>query len=315
MITELPKKVRFVCYDEFPKYLVGENGVVVNMLSGGISKFRSNEGYLTVSLQNKNRNWVSMSIHRLIALCFVNSPGPIDGLVVNHLDGIKINNEPRNLEWCTVRENVYHAGRIGISPKCIPIEARNIDTGEIILFESMIECARYMNVHKDSMQYRLRNGPKVCYPERYQYRRQSDNTEWGDFNSACIYAREVRTDKIRLFPHLKALSDFYGFSPASATTWIRLEGQPVLPGYVQIKRETDPTPWREIDVPELELAKFCSTVPVRVYDELTGRVSLYSSAGECADSLGILRTTLNERLNANGTRSFRGRIYTRVPVV
>lgn len=235
-------------------------------------------------------------------------------MVVNHLNGVKDNNDLRNLEWCTNKENIYHAGKIGISPKCIPIEARNIDTGVILNFESMIDCARYMDIHKDSMQYRLRNGPKFCYPERYQYRRQTDNTEWGDFHSARIYAREVKTDTVRLLPNLKELSDTYGFSAASATTWIRLEGQPVLPGYIQIKREIDPTPWRDIDVPEIELARFCKTIPVRVHDLLTGVVKLYSSAAECADTLGILRSTLNERLNANGTRSFQGRTYTRVPV-
>ena len=315
MNTLVSKKVRFVSYDRFPRYLVGENGVIIDMLTRRVVNHTNSCGYKLITLYDKDGVKRGFLHHRLLAICFLDSPGPIEDLVVNHIDGVKWNNDLSNLEWCTVKENVYHAGRIGISLKCVPIEARNIDTGEILLFESMIECARYMGIHKDSMQYRLRNGPKPCYPERYQYRRQTDNTEWGDFNSACIYAREVKTNEVKFFIHLAALSDHYGFSPASATTWIRLEGQPVLPGYIQIKRETDPTPWREIDVPELELAKFNSTIPVRVCDQLTGRVSLFSSAAECADSLGILRSTLNERLNANGTRAFKGRTYTRVPVV
>lgn len=69
------------------------------------------EGYLRVTLFDKNGERFDKMIHRLMAEMFV--PGDIS-LVVNHLDGCKTNNLPSNLEWCTIQENTQHAVDIGL---------------------------------------------------------------------------------------------------------------------------------------------------------------------------------------------------------
>lgn len=68
MNVAMPKKVRFVSYDQFPKFLVGENGVVVNMLTRRISKPFYSGGYLNVRLRDKNNKEVVMGLHRLLAI-------------------------------------------------------------------------------------------------------------------------------------------------------------------------------------------------------------------------------------------------------
>ena len=54
-------------------------------------------------------------MHRLIALTFVD--GFQDGFQVNHINGIKADFRPENLEWVPLEENVRHAWRGGIHDK------------------------------------------------------------------------------------------------------------------------------------------------------------------------------------------------------
>lgn len=73
--------------------------------------FANNDGYLRVTLSRYKRER-HMFIHRLVALAFL-GPRPV-GSQTNHRNGIKTDNRPDNLEWCTRSENILHAFRLGL---------------------------------------------------------------------------------------------------------------------------------------------------------------------------------------------------------
>jgi hypothetical protein len=52
-------------------------------------------------------------IHQLVAESFL-PPKPTPAHVINHIDGVRKNNRPENLEWVTQGENIRHAYRIGL---------------------------------------------------------------------------------------------------------------------------------------------------------------------------------------------------------
>lgn len=66
------------------------------------------DGYLVLKL---GKCLYQYGVHQLIARTFI---GPQGDKVVNHIDGIKANNVPENLEYITSPENVKHAYRTGL---------------------------------------------------------------------------------------------------------------------------------------------------------------------------------------------------------
>lgn len=70
------------------------------------------DGYLKTMLLNDEGKYKSWGVHKWIALTFL-GPKP-EGMEINHIDGVKINNEPDNLEYCTRSENLIHAYENGL---------------------------------------------------------------------------------------------------------------------------------------------------------------------------------------------------------
>lgn len=74
---------------------------------GGIIKLQKHpQGYLRVAIY-KDKKGKNRLIHRLVLTSF--SDGPKIGLVINHKDGNKSNNNIENLEWVTLKQNTAHA--------------------------------------------------------------------------------------------------------------------------------------------------------------------------------------------------------------
>lgn len=97
---------------DYPNYLIIKNGDVINVNTKKKLKPLKKNGYTTMYIKNKNGNYKSVSIHRLVAKAFVENPN--DYKYVNHKDGNKTNNNVDNLEWMTQKQNIQHANETGL---------------------------------------------------------------------------------------------------------------------------------------------------------------------------------------------------------
>ena len=88
-----------------------KNGKGKRDYKGKILKLKYHNGYAMVNL-NKNKNLSVLYVHRLVAETFISNPNNLP--VVNHIDGVKSNNNINNLEWCTYSENNIHAEKTGL---------------------------------------------------------------------------------------------------------------------------------------------------------------------------------------------------------
>ena len=69
-------------------------------------------GYLQMMLLNDNKKYCSWTVHRFIALTYYGIKP--EGKEINHINGIKTDNRPENLEYITHSENCQHSFDTGL---------------------------------------------------------------------------------------------------------------------------------------------------------------------------------------------------------
>lgn len=105
--------------DDAPDYEVSNTGIVRRVVdsrrapAGSILKPRKDRGgYVAYALATPTGKWNALA-HRLVAKAFIGDPPP-EKPDVNHIDGVKSNNNVENLEWCDRSRNIRHAFALGL---------------------------------------------------------------------------------------------------------------------------------------------------------------------------------------------------------
>lgn len=116
---------------------------------------KEKNGYFTVHLRNREIS-KHLKVHRLVAQAFIDNPKQKP--LVNHKNGVKVDNRASNLEWCTAKENSQHALNNNLHNPVITDNARKssvdkcsketicLETEQI--FKSAYEAAIWLNDFK-----------------------------------------------------------------------------------------------------------------------------------------------------------------------
>ena len=94
--------------------------------------------------------------HRLVATAFI--PNPFLFPQINHINGIRHDNQIKNLAWCSQSYNMLHSHYAldnGGGGKKRPIRATHLITGETIDFPSILMAARHVKDQSSNIR-------KVC---------------------------------------------------------------------------------------------------------------------------------------------------------
>ena len=101
-------------------YLINNKGNIYSLnykMSGKVKKMKqfNHKGYRVCNITIDGK-FHKLLVHRLVAENYV--PNPDNKPKVNHKDGNKSNNNYKNLEWVTQKENMEHASKNGLmSPR------------------------------------------------------------------------------------------------------------------------------------------------------------------------------------------------------
>jgi hypothetical protein len=299
----------------FPNHAISPEGQVIDRETKKEAQRCQLVGYVHYTLKDTFGRKRLRSRARLLMLAF-RYPGYVARfLQANHINGIKRDDRLDNLEWVSPRENCEHAGATGLSPKCTPISVKDVDTGEVRKFPSILECAREFGMTKDMINYRVKNGEHRVYPERKQYRKGHHDGAWIVYDdpdlsiiqygtSKRVHVRFVLTGDVLEFDRLGDAAKHLEIAAPTMTLWMSKPNQPVFPGYVQIKWAHDLSLWRQVNDPYLELATSMGTRPVKVTNADTGDIQVFLSGAECAKTCGLKTTALDYRLQSNGKTVF-----------
>lgn len=171
--------------DEIWKDIVGYEGLYQVSNYGEIKSLRKNKkiyqsinnaGYKVVSLYKNNKS-IKKTVHRLVAIAFI--PNFNNLPQVNHIDGIKINNNLNNLEWCDNKYNQKHASMLGLTKKrdeiCsikngIKIIQYDLKDNYIKEWKNMKEASRTLKIDNSAISKCCRGKRNKCGGFKWKYK-------------------------------------------------------------------------------------------------------------------------------------------------
>ena len=172
--------------------------------------YKNGDGYVTCNV-SVNGRYVTMGVHRLIALTYVENDKPEERIHVNHIDCVKNNNESANLEWVTPQENNIHAAIVKGSPRKYLIKVRKFD--DIRYFKNkedamrLLECD-FLTLWQSIKEDRLVNGYSVEFKtDAIPYSMRNLN-KTDLFKRVGVTILDIHNKKSRSFKSMKEASDF-----------------------------------------------------------------------------------------------------------
>lgn len=133
--TQLENYSNYIIYEDGKIYSLFKNIFLSPVLEDKI-------GYYRVYLTGDNGVRKIFLVHRLVATAFI--PNPENKPEVNHIDGNKLNNTLKNLEWVTKHENMKHAHSLKLRDNNGTGNPRNILTEKEVLeiYDKLLDGAR-----------------------------------------------------------------------------------------------------------------------------------------------------------------------------
>lgn len=141
-------------------YEVSDHGGFRRKLKSGEYKYPKcsrPHGYRSFMARDLYGNRISCRLHRIVAMYFLPTPEP-HRKHINHINSNRCDNHYKNLEWCTVSENVIHSYKMG--RKVISFKIALIDTKTGRVYDSIKECAESINMKFDTLRSKLNRNHK-----------------------------------------------------------------------------------------------------------------------------------------------------------
>ena len=181
-ITKTINNIVYRRIARFPDYYVSEDGDILNVTAGfkrPVIRYNTTWKYPTCEVFDPM--WYTKtvsSVHKLVALAWVDNDDYYNKNIVDHKDRNKLNYNASNLQWISEGHNQARE-KYGDNPA---FQIRNIDTGEVIDFISQWDFFRWNNGKKVNFgnNFRLLFYGKIwnLKGQRYEIKPYKDKRDW-----------------------------------------------------------------------------------------------------------------------------------------
>ena len=139
----------------YPNYFINDKGVIYDDAKGKYytEAHKSKGVYPKISLRDQSgiTLYSSCSMHKLVALTWIENDDYKAKPILDHIDGNKHNYAASNLRWVSYKENATLSYEQNLKNNCIPATCKNIDTGETLEFSSLTKLKEYIGIGQSTV--------------------------------------------------------------------------------------------------------------------------------------------------------------------
>lgn len=199
------KRHRYRLVPRHPNVAISKNGHCISALTGRQYPVTMNAyGYPTICISDPathNTSYI-VGLHRLVCLAWVHNKCPQVFTFVNHIDGVKTNNDYRNLEWIDAYGNVNHAFDNSLRTDNMRCKIKDKRTGEVMEFRSITALSKFLDIGARSLKElnrKFKTGLDKIYDLDVEIRdRHFENPP------QALQITDKVTHEVRLYPSLRA---------------------------------------------------------------------------------------------------------------
>lgn len=241
-----------------------------------------------------------------MGLVFLDYPANADDLQINHINGIKGDDKPDNLEWVTCSENIKHAFESGLKNISKPVLVENVLNNSTEIFKSAKECCLKFGFSQNVFSRSLTRKPWVFeqWPYRFSYYRDEDK-DVKNKRTTKVLVRDMRTNSIVEYSSVVECSKALGISHLVIQSRLDSKFDKIYPDGLQIRRKKEVSSWYQPENLEKAIAEASRKAPCEIRYISNGGIVKFSSQREARKFLGLSETAIHVWLNYNGERVFK----------
>lgn len=165
----------------YSNYSAAEDGIILGVYGKPLKPIQHHTGYMALTVRHNGKSQRQYRWHRFVYECW-NGLIETEDLVINHIDGVKTNNQLSNLELVSHRVNVEHAFQLNLRNTLKGEDVGGSKLTEESCTELILDLRSGMRNPEAGLKYGLHPGYVSLIRHRRRWKHLWEKLELANFN-------------------------------------------------------------------------------------------------------------------------------------